>query len=260
MGTADAVVKSEGNGQEWDAGGERPASAGWFSVTQRRDYDPRMTAPSPGLTLDLDRRDRCGFPEVIFGEGKTPAAVAAAVQTLQDASQAVLVTRVSEEQQAAVADRGLLHNPTARTLRSKTDRKSVGDVVVATAGTGDVPVAEEAAETLRWMGVGCEVVCDIGVAGPRRLLDRVPRLQRADAIVCVAGMEGALPSVLAGWVAVPVIAVPTSIGYGASFDGLAALLGMLNSCAANVTCVNIDAGFKAGYVAGLIATGSRRRD
>ena len=206
-----------------------------------------------GLTLDLDRAERCGHAEVVFGLGKTPAAIVAAIHQLKSAGQPVLVTRVDEAQAAAAADCGLIHNSVARTLRSPSPARPVGDVVVATAGTGDLPVAEEAVETLRWMNAGCELIADIGVAGPHRLLARVERLRQADCVVVVAGMEGALPSVVGGWLACPVIAVPTSIGYGANFGGLSALLGMLNSCAANVTCVNIDAGFKAGYVAGLIA-------
>ncbi|MEZ6050909.1 MAG: nickel pincer cofactor biosynthesis protein LarB [Planctomycetaceae bacterium] len=134
-------------------------------------------------------------------------------------------------------------------------RKKYGRVLVVTAGTSDLPVAEEALETLRWMHCGCELIVDIGVAGPHRLLAQLDRFEGADVVIVVAGMEGALPSVVGGWVNCPVIAVPTSVGYGASFSGLTALLGMLNSCAANVTVVNIDAGFKAGYVAGLIAHG-----
>jgi NCAIR mutase (PurE)-related protein len=132
--------------------------------------------------------------------------------------------------------------------------------VVATAGTTDLPVAEEARETLDWMGVATEMLHDIGVAGPHRLLERLHVFQNADAAVVAAGMEGALPSVVGGHVACPVIAVPTSVGYGASFGGLAALLGMLNSCAANVVVVNIDAGFKAGYAAGLIARRQQARN
>jgi NCAIR mutase (PurE)-related protein len=132
-----------------------------------------------------------------------------------------------------------------------------GNVCVVSAGTSDQPIAEEAHETLLWMGVGTELIPDIGVAGPHRLIAQVERLRKADAIVVAAGMEGALPSVVAGHVACPVFAVPTSVGYGASFGGLAALLGMLNSCAANVAVVNIDAGFKAGYLAGLVALRSR---
>ena len=129
----------------------------------------------------------------------------------------------------------------------------MGRVTIVTAGTSDLPVAEEARETALWTGASVRLIADVGVAGPHRLTANLSQLQDADAVVVVAGMEGALPSVVGGHVACPVIAVPTSVGYGASFGGIAALLGMLNSCAANVTVVNIDAGFKAGYVAGLIA-------
>ncbi len=132
--------------------------------------------------------------------------------------------------------------------------------MVVTAGTSDRPVAEEALETLRWMNCRVELIVDVGVAGPHRLLSQLELLRDADAIVVVAGMEGALPSVVGGHVDCPVIAVPTSVGYGANFGGLSALLGMLNSCAANVTVVNIDAGFKGGYIAGLIAHRSAQRD
>ncbi|MCA9029068.1 MAG: nickel pincer cofactor biosynthesis protein LarB, partial [Planctomycetaceae bacterium] len=125
---------------------------------------------------------------------------------------------------------------------------------VVTAGTSDRPVAEEALETLRWMNCEVELIVDVGVAGPHRLPAHLTKLREADVIVVVAGMEGALPSVVGGYVDCPVIAVPTSVGYGANFGGLSALLGMLNSCAANVTVVNIDAGFKGGYIAGLIAS------
>lgn len=214
-----------------------------------------------GLEIDLDRVHRCGFPEVVFGERKTPTAVVAAVTTLRQANQNVLVTRVSPEQAEAVlvAHVDIQHSATARTLRwNGSEQSYVGRVVVVTAGTGDVPVAEEAMETLRWMNVGCELICDVGVAGPQRLLNHVEELQSADAIVCVAGMEAALASVVGGWVSCPVVAVPTSVGYGASLGGIAALLGMLNSCAANVSVVNIDAGFKAAFVAGLIATKANR--
>jgi hypothetical protein len=131
-------------------------------------------------------------------------------------------------------------------------------VAVVSAGTSDVPVAEEAIETLRMAGVGCRRFFDVGVAGLHRLLAVLPELTRAEALIVIAGMEGALPSVVGGYVACPVIAVPTSIGYGANFGGVSALLSMLNSCASNVAVVNIDAGFKGGYVAGLIATRSHR--
>jgi NCAIR mutase (PurE)-related protein len=133
-----------------------------------------------------------------------------------------------------------------------------GNVTVISAGTGDLPVAEEARETLEWMGVCTTMIHDVGVAGPHRLPARLPEFEHADAIVVVAGMEGALPSVVAGYVACPVIAVPTSVGYGANFGGVSALLSMLNSCANNVAVVNIDSGFKAGFLAGLIATGIHR--
>jgi NCAIR mutase (PurE)-related protein len=132
-----------------------------------------------------------------------------------------------------------------------------GSVAVISAGSSDLPVAEEVRETLEWMGVRVTMIHDVGVAGPHRLPARLAEFERADAVVVVAGMEGALPSVVGGYVACPVIGVPTSIGYGANFGGVAALLSMLNSCAANVAVVNIDAGFKAAYLAGLIAT--RRR-
>ncbi len=175
----------------------------------------------------------------------------------------MLVTRASAEAAAALcAERPeLRHNDIARTLRASppnTARKTTGKVVVVTAGTTDLPVAEEARETLEWMGVAVTMVHDVGVAGPHRLPARLAEFAGADAVVVVAGMEGALPSVVGGYLPCPIIAVPTSVGYGANFGGLSALLSMLNSCAANVAVVNIDAGFKAGYVAGLIAARSRQ--
>lgn len=210
----------------------------------------------PSLRIDLDRQARCGFPEVIYAPGKTREDLVAAFRTLQADQQCCLATRCSQEQVVALLEAfpWAYHNAIANTVRLPVDESVPrGRVVVATAGTSDRPVAEEALETLRWMGVGCELVVDVGVAGPRRFLDQRHRFDDADAVVVVAGMEGALPSVVGGWVACPVLAVPTSVGYGASFQGLAALLGMLNSCAANVAVVNIDAGFKAGYLAGMIS-------
>lgn len=209
-----------------------------------------------GVTLDTDRRRRCGFPEVVFGEGKTVAAIAAVFQTLAERGEPALATRV--ESQAAIdlcrQFPDAVHNEVARTVRIATNAKTAGKVSVITAGTTDLPIAEEARETLLWMGVDANLVADVGVAGPHRLPERLAEFAGADAVVVTAGMEGALPSVVAGHVACPVIAVPTSVGYGANFGGLAALLSMLNSCAANVSVVNIDAGFKGGYLAGLIAT------
>ncbi len=218
-------------------------------------------APRSAITddahIDLDRHSRCGFPEVIYGEGKTPAAMVEIIEQLSGQGQAVLATRVSAEQAAAVRSRfpQMIHNETARTLRmpSEPPQPIRGRVQVVTAGTSDRPVAEEALETLWWMNCEAGLVIDVGVAGPHRLLYHLESLRGCDAIVVAAGMEGALPSVVGGHVDCPVVAVPTSVGYGANLGGWSALLGMLNSCAANVTVVNIDAGFKAGYIAGLIA-------
>ena len=215
------------------------------------------TAEVGPATLDLERSSRCGFPEVVFGEGKSIDTLGAIVRRMLGEGIDVLVTRVNEENGTALAALfpQARYSELARTLRvpiAETDSR-VGRVAVVTAGTSDLPVAEEARETLEWMGVETLMVHDVGVAGPHRIVAHVPRLRTADAVVVVAGMEGALPSVVGGYVACPVIAVPTSVGYGASFGGVAALLAMLNSCAANVCVVNIDAGFKAAYVAGLIA-------
>ncbi|MEN1681955.1 MAG: nickel pincer cofactor biosynthesis protein LarB [Planctomycetota bacterium] len=209
-----------------------------------------------GLSIDLDRRRRCGFPEVVYGEGKTPDAVAAALGQLAAAGQPALATRVTQQHADATRERlpEIVHNTVARTLRLGVADETKGSVAVVTAGTTDLPVAEEAAETLLWMGVRVVRVNDVGVAGPHRLPERVEELRNHDAVVVVAGMEGALPSVVGGHVDSPIIAVPTSVGYGANLGGIAALLAMLNSCASNVSVVNIDGGFKGGYVAGLIAT------
>ncbi|HTI52514.1 MAG TPA: nickel pincer cofactor biosynthesis protein LarB [Planctomycetaceae bacterium] len=224
------------------------------------------TFETAAASVDLDRLRRCGYPEVVYSPGKTSQAIADVFHGLLAHGQSCLATRVSEEQAHELLEKfsAARHNPVARTIRidvhsEKSPGQSAdsvgrnGRVVVITAGTGDLPVAEEAAETARWMGCVVDVIVDVGVAGPHRLPAQRHRFEKADAIVVVAGMEGALPSVVGGYVACPVIAVPTSIGYGASFGGLAPLMGMLNSCAANVTVVNIDAGFKAGFVAGLIA-------
>jgi NCAIR mutase (PurE)-related protein len=153
------------------------------------------------------------------------------------------------------------YNPMALTLRIDASERpeAVGHVAVISAGTSDLPVAEDARETLDWMGVRATMVHDVGVAGPHRLPARLAEFAGADAIVVVAGMEGALPSVVGGYVPCPVFAVPTSVGYGANLGGLAALLAMLNSCASNVAVVNIDAGFKGGYLAGLVATNKHRQ-
>jgi hypothetical protein len=215
-------------------------------------------------TVDLDRRRRCGYPEVVFGAGKSVEALRAIFAALLARQVEVLATRVELPIATALREffPDMRYNELARTVRIHpsgqaealpADRTAAGHVAVITAGTSDRHVAEEAWETLDWMGVGVTMIHDVGVAGPHRLRERLADFEKADAIVVVAGMEGALPSVVAGYVPCPVIAVPTSVGYGANFGGVAALLSMLNSCAANVAVVNIDAGFKAGYLAGLIA-------
>ncbi len=208
-------------------------------------------------TVDLERQARCGFPEVIFAPGKTCQWLEEIVRKLSDAGQDVLATRLDNEQAHYLADRfpAAEQDQMARTfwLKQSAVVGPQGRVAILTAGTGDLPVAQEAAVTARAMGVAVDVIVDVGVAGLHRLLKRLTEFVSADAIIVVAGMDGALPSVVGGLVSCPVIAVPTSIGYGTSFDGVAALLTMLNACAANVVTVNIDAGFKAGYVAALIA-------
>jgi len=215
--------------------------------------------------IDLDRRSRCGYPEVIYCEGKTAASLLEIFTLLLDSGERCLGTRISEDQAETVLKQfpQAIYNQSARTVRipekdAAVDEELIaGEIAVLTAGTSDRPVAEEAIETLIWMGYQPDFIIDVGVAGPHRLQEQLPRIQNVSAIVVAAGMEGALPSVVGGWVSCPVIAVPTSVGYGASLGGMAALLGMLNSCAANVTVVNINAGFKAGFVAGLIADQKR---
>jgi NCAIR mutase (PurE)-related protein len=221
-------------------------------------------ASGPDVDLDLQRAERCGFPEVVYGEGKPTELVQRIVRRQQAAGQPSLVTRVADETAAALKHEWpqAIHNESGRTIRvplmgdslDDIDRQACGHAIVVTAGSCDGPVAQEAIETLRWMRVSCELIQDVGVAGPHRLLRHVADLRAADAIVCVAGLEAALPSVVGGHVACPVIGVPVSVGYGASFAGVTALMSMLTCCASNVTVVNIDAGFKGGYLAGIIAS------
>lgn len=206
--------------------------------------------------LDHHRHLRHGVPEVVFGQGKTPEQIAALVARLLERSALALVTRANEAAYAAVrriAPEAVYH-PQARliTVRRGALPEPEGLIAVVSAGTADIPVAEEAAVTAEALGNRVERFYDVGVAGLHRLLGVHERLMAARVIVCVAGMEGALPSVVGGLVGVPVIAVPTSIGYGVGSGGLAALLGMLNSCSPNVVVVNIDNGFGAGFVASLI--------
>lgn len=207
-------------------------------------------------SVDTHRELRKGFPEVIFGSGKTAAQIVKIAAKLIETGQRVLVTRVDAAQARALKKkfRQAYHHEGARcvTVEEKPLRKRTGTIAVVTAGTSDLPVAEEAIVTAEFMGNRVQRIHDVGVAGLHRLLARVEDLQQANVLVVVAGMEGALPSVVAGLVAKPVIAVPTSIGYGAAFGGMAALLGMLTSCGSGVTVVNIDNGFGAGYAASQI--------
>lgn len=234
----------------------REVQAGRLSVEQAEQL---LTGASrlDYATLDLDRGRRTGFPEVVYGAGKSAEQLVGIVERLREHQDLVLVTRVSEQQAEQVVQRwpdvrfekdaGLL----IWTRQPLVPTRS-GYVAVVAAGTSDWPVAQEAAWTVRCFGSEARVIADVGVAGIHRLFQRLEEIRGAHVIICIAGMEGALASVLAGLVDKPVIAVPTSVGYGAHFGGLAALLSMLNSCANGVAVVNIDNGFGAGYLAGMI--------
>ena len=206
--------------------------------------------------VDTHRALRKGFAEVIFGQGKTDEQILSILQKISESSKAALVTRISAPTASFVQDSmtGVTWHPRARCLvwQAEPVKIILGKVCVVSAGTSDLPVAEEAAVTAEVMGNEVDRVYDVGVAGLHRILGQQDRLQSANVVIVAAGMEGALPSVVAGLVAQPVIAVPTSIGYGASFQGIAALLGMLNSCGSGVTVVNIDNGFGAAYAASQI--------
>jgi NCAIR mutase (PurE)-related protein len=208
--------------------------------------------------VDHHRKLRCGFPEVIFGQGKAAEHILNILEVQLKHGDSCLVTRVSPEVGHFLSQnfaRGE-YNALGRTFRIpplEDPGPKLGKVVVVTAGTSDLPVAEEARVTAEAWNCEVDLMADVGVAGIHRLLSRLHRFENADAVVAVAGMEGALPSVLGGLTDCPVIAVPTSIGYGAHLHGLAPLLTMLNSCASNVVCVNIDSGFNGGHMAGLIA-------
>lgn len=227
-----------------------------------RELAAATSAPLENVVLDLDRKRRCGFPEVVYGSGKSAEIIAKIFDRQLADGIEPLATRV----EPATADflkakfEGLRHNSVARTVRVIRDanRPKHGRVVIITAGTTDLPVAEEARETLDWMGVNTHMVADVGVAGPHRLPQRLGEILGADAIIVVAGMEAALPSVVGGYVDCPIFGVPTSVGYGANLGGMAALLTMVNSCSSNVAVVNIDAGFKGGYLAGLVALGRHK--
>ncbi len=233
------------------AAGEVPAEAA---------ADALATSPLEELgfaTIDHHRALRQGYPEVILAAGKTPGQVVEISMRIAARGDGFLVTRADDNVRRAVADRvpSVELNDLGRTAYLAPDKpvpQGRGTVLIVTAGTSDLPVAEEAAVTARALGNCVERLTDVGVAGIHRLLLRSDVLTRAAVVIVVAGMEGALPSVVGGIVRVPVIAVPTSVGYGASFGGIAALLGMLNSCAAGVTVVNIDNGFGAAYAASRI--------
>lgn len=206
--------------------------------------------------VDHGRASRQGFPEVIFGLGKRPEQVAGIFERIVERSPNVLITRTTAEVYGLIRN---IHTDAewheeARVIRVFRDRTELGtgEITICTAGTSDIPVAEEAALTAETMGNRVQRIWDAGVAGVHRILAERERLQASRVVIVCAGMEGALPSVVGGLVSVPVIAVPTSVGYGASFGGVAALLGMLNSCASNVTVVNIDNGFGAAFSASLI--------
>ena len=207
--------------------------------------------------VDHHRTLRRGFPEVIFGEGKSAGQINELISAMLRSGADVLVTRVDAAKAAAIQDKieSATYHEMARALtvrRNKIAVKGRGPVLVVAAGTSDIPVAEEAVVTAEMMGNQVERLYDVGVAGLHRLLDHLKNLQKASVLVVVAGMEGALPSVVGGLVGKPIIAVPTSVGYGTAFQGLTALLAMLNSCAPGVAVVNIDNGFGAGYLASLI--------
>jgi NCAIR mutase (PurE)-related protein len=207
--------------------------------------------------IDHHRTLRKGFPEVILGEGKSAAQIATILRSMKRHSSNLLVTRVDAQKAAALrrAVSGLKHDPVSRTLvlvRERIPPQGRGPIAIVTAGSSDIGVAEEAAVTAKLLGHAVERIYDVGVAGVHRIFEQVERLSHASVIIVCAGMEGALASVIGGLVERPVIAVPTSVGYGASFGGIAALLGMLNACSQGVTVVNIDNGFGAAFAAALI--------
>jgi NCAIR mutase (PurE)-related protein len=214
---------------------------------------PSTPRPPAFAAVDLERAERLGAAEVIFGEGKTAAQIVSITRTLRKARQPVLITRLSPEKARAMRKTisGLTYDETSRCghVGRYPLRKPPFHLAIVSAGTSDQPVAEEAAQTAAFYGITTERINDIGVAGLHRLISRLPDLQKSHAVIVVAGMEGALPSVVAGLIKQPIIAVPTSVGYGANFGGLSALLGMLTSCASGVTVVNIDNGFGAAFAA-----------
>lgn len=205
--------------------------------------------------LDLDRKKRTGFPEVVFCQGKKDEFLKDIFTKLYAANGEVLGTRATKEQFEIVKSvlENAEYNEISRIITVRKEKKNlIGNIAVCTAGTADIPVAEEAAQSAEFFGCFVERIYDVGVSGIHRLLSKTELLQKANCVIAIAGMEGALASVIGGLVSVPVIAVPTSVGYGASFEGLSALLTMINSCANGISVVNIDNGYGAGYIASQI--------
>lgn len=203
--------------------------------------------------LDLTREERTGFPEVVFCSGKEDEFLLKIFERLYNENQEVFGTRATKEQYELIVQKfqDAAYDPVSKILKieKKEQKTRVGNIAVCTAGTADIPVAEEAAQTAEYFGSNVTRIYDVGVSGIHRLLSKTEQLREANAVIAVAGMEGALPSVIGGLVKVPVIAVPTSVGYGANFEGLSALLTMINSCANGISVVNIDNGYGAGYIA-----------
>jgi len=239
-------------------------AAGEMSVDEAMEQAGHLNAQPLGYaTLDHHRHRRCGVPEVVFGAGKSARQIVEIAAALVEKSGYALITRAGEDGRAAVAEAfdDVRASERGGTLLVGTAPQAEGDAVpIVTAGTSDQGVAEEAELTCLAMGQAAKRISDVGVAGLHRLVQRLGDLDGARVVICIAGMEGALPSVVGGLVRVPVIAVPTSVGYGASFNGIAALLGMLTSCAAGVSVVNIDNGFGAAYIATLVQRQSRQGD
>jgi NCAIR mutase (PurE)-related protein len=236
----------------------RAVAAGELSVDDAVERLKHLPYADLGFArVDTHRALRVGFPEVIFCQGKTPAQAAAIAARIAETGAAVLATRATRETCEAIREKcpGARYHEEARVIvvPGETPAEPRGRVLVLSAGTADMPVAEEAVVVAETIGCHVERVYDVGVAGLHRLVDKLDAIHKADCIIVVAGMEGALASVVAGLGGGPVVAVPTSVGYGASFGGIAPLLTMLNSCAGGVVVVNIDNGFGAGYVAALIA-------
>lgn len=229
---------------------------GEISVSEAESYFRRQPLEELGYAkLDTHRKLRSGFAEVVFCSGKADEHLFRIYERIYEAEGEVLGTRASKEQAALIQDKfsEAEYDALSRILKiEKKDKKRIGQIAVCTAGTADIPVAEEAAQTAEFFGNRIERIYDVGVSGIHRLLSRVETIQSANCVVAVAGMEGALASVIGGLVDKPVIAVPTSIGYGASMNGLSALLTMINSCANGIAVVNIDNGYGAGYMAAQI--------